>query len=109
LAVDESVHDFWHVRDGDATVKEVVWLDQNGDPSCTLIEATRCAHARFEFRQSARGYLRFQRFIYFFRAFRGAASLRVVVGPTIDANEEISPALCHLKPVTDRYSTGSVS
>ena len=83
------------VGDTDVAVKEVIGFDQNGDPSRTLIETTRCANARLALSESARGHLRFQSFVDVFRAFRGAASLRVVVGSAIDANEEIALSHCH--------------
>jgi hypothetical protein len=58
-----------------------------------LIETARCAHARLELCESARGNLPFQRSIYFFRVLGRAASFRVLLGPTIDANKEIALAL----------------
>ena len=62
-----------------------------------MIETTRCANARLALSEPARGQLRFQSFVDFFRAFGGAASLRVVVGPAVDANEEIAVAFQKLR------------
>jgi hypothetical protein len=86
-----------------------------------LIETARGADARFELGQPTRGHFRFQRFVHFFGPFGGATSFRVVVGPAIDADEEISVALqelrvgCaassvnvnELKKMTDDYFMGS--
>src|SRR4029434_6561913 len=43
--------------------------------------------------ESARGNLPFQRSIHFFRVLQRAASFRVLLGPTIDADKEITLAL----------------
>jgi hypothetical protein len=86
-----------------------------------LIETARGADARFELGQPTRSYFSFQRFIHFFRPFGGTTSFRVVVGPAIDADEEISVALqelrvgcaassvnaTELKKMTDHYFMGS--
>src|SRR5262249_62416821 len=61
--------------------------------SCALIETARCADARLQLCESARGNLPFQRSIYFFRLLCRAASFRVVLGPAIDADKEIALAL----------------
>ena len=58
-----------------------------------MIETARCAHARLQLCESARGNLPFQRFIHFFRVLGRAASFRVLLGPTIDADKEIALAL----------------
>jgi hypothetical protein len=58
-----------------------------------LIETARCAYTRLEFGEPAHGNFRFQRSIHFFRVLGRAASFRVIVGPTIDADKEIALAL----------------
>jgi len=58
-----------------------------------LIETARCAHARLELRESARGNLPFQHSIHFFRVLQRAASFRVVLSPAIDADKDIALAL----------------
>jgi len=93
LTVDESIHNLRDVRDRDATVKKVIGFDQDRHSGCALIETARCADARVELGESTRGNLLFQRPIHFFRILDGAASFRVGLGPTIDADEEIALAL----------------
>ena len=92
FAADKSVHNLRDVRDRNAPVKKMIGFDQNGHAAGALIETARCADARLEFRQSASGKLLFQRSIDFFRVFSGAASFRVVLSPTIDADKEIALA-----------------
>jgi len=58
-----------------------------------LIETARCAHARLELRESARGNLPFQHSIHFFRVLQRAASFRIVLSPAIDADKDIALAL----------------
>ena len=93
VAANESVHNLGNVRDRDAPVKEVIRFDQNRHTSGALIETARCADARFALGESARGNLRFQCAIYFFRILGSAASFRVVLGPTIDTDKQITLAL----------------
>ena len=57
-----------------------------------MIETARHADARLEFCESTRGNRLFQRFIHFFGVFSGAASFRIVLGSTIDADKEIALA-----------------
>ena len=90
---DESVHNLRDVRDRNASVKKVIGFDQNRHAGRALIETARCADARLELCESARGNLLFQRSVHFFRVLGGAASFRVVLGPTIDADKEIALAL----------------
>ena len=90
FATDESVHNLRDVRDRNAPVKKVIGFDQNRHAGVALIEAARCANTRLEFYESTRGDLLFQGSIHFFRVFSGAASFRVVLGPTIDADKEIA-------------------
>ena len=93
LALNESIHNLRDVRDRDAFVKEVIGFDQDRHAGCALIETARCAHARLQLCQPARGNLLFQRSVHFFRVLGRAASFRVVLGPTIDADKEIALAL----------------
>ena len=93
LALEESIHNLGDVRYRDAPVKKVIGFDQNRDAACALIETARCADARLELGESARGNLLFQCSIHFFRVLGRAASFRVVLGPTIDADKEIALAL----------------
>ena len=93
LAGDESVNNLGNVRDANAAVKKVIGFDQNRRAIVALIETARCAHARLELCQSARGNLLFQRFVHFFRVFGRAASFRVVLVPTINADKKIALAL----------------
>ena len=58
-AGDESIHDRGDVRESNASVKEMVGLDQNGYTGGALIEATRRANARLYLGQSARRHFRF--------------------------------------------------
>ena len=92
FAADKSVHNLWDVRDRNAPVKKVIGFDQNRHAGGTLIETARCADTRLEFCEPTRGKLLFQRSINFFRVFSGAASFRVVLSPTIDADKEIALA-----------------
>ena len=93
LALNESIHNLRDVRDRDAFVKEVIGFDQDRHAGSALIETARCAHARLLLCESARGNLSFQCSIHFFRVLGRAASFRVIVGPTIDADKEITFAL----------------
>jgi len=93
LAADESIHNLRDIGERDASVKEVIGFDQNRHAGLALIETTRCAYACLELGESARGNLPFQRFIHFFRVLECAASFRVVLSPTIDADKEIAFAL----------------
>ena len=93
LALNESIHNLRDVRDRDAFVKEVIGFDQDRHAGSALIETARCAHARLQLCQSPRGNLSFQRSVHFFRVLGRAASFRVVLGPTIDADKEIALAL----------------
>ena len=93
LALNESIHNLRDVRDRDAFVKEVIGFDQDRHAGYALIETARCAHARLQLCQPARGNLHFQRSVHFFRVLGRAASFRVVLGPTIDADKEIALAL----------------
>ena len=90
LAVDEAVDNLRDVRDRNAPVKKMIGFDQNRHAGCALIETARCADTRLEFCESACGNLLFQRSIHFFRVLGRAASFRIVVGPTIDADKEIA-------------------
>ena len=51
--------DFRHVGNGNAAVKEMIGLNKDGDAGCALIETARSANTRCQFRQAARGQLRF--------------------------------------------------
>ena len=93
LAGEESLHNLRDVLDRDAPIKEVIWFDQNRHAGVALIETARCADARLELGESTRCNLPFQRSIHFFRVLGRAASFRVVLGPTIDADKEIALAL----------------
>jgi hypothetical protein len=93
LASDESVDNLRDVRSRNAPVKKVIGFDQNRHAGGALIETARYAHTRLELGESTRGNLLFQRAIHFFRVLSRAASFRVVVGPTIDADKEIALAL----------------
>jgi len=93
LPVNESIHNLRDVRDRGAPVKEVIGFDQNRHAGVALIETARCADARIELCQSTHGNLLFQRSVHFFRVLGCAGSFRVVLGPTIDADKEITLAL----------------
>src|SRR4030095_12125410 len=58
-----------------------------------LIETTRCADARFEFCESTRDKLLFQRSIHCFRVPGRAGSFRALLRATIDADKQIALAL----------------
>jgi hypothetical protein len=92
-AGDESIHNFRDVCDRNVPVKKVIGFNQNRHTGLALVETARCADARLELRESARGDLLFQGSMHFFRVFQRAASFRVVFGPTIDADKEIAFAL----------------
>src|SRR6266699_5666996 len=93
LAANESIHNLLDVGDRDAPVKKVIGLDQNRHARRALIETARCAHARLQLCESARGDLPFQRSIHFCRVLGRAASFRFLLGPTSDADKEIAIAL----------------
>jgi hypothetical protein len=93
MALNESIHNLGDIRDRDAPVKKVIGFDQNRHAGRALIETARCADARLDLGESARGNLPFQRSIHFFRVLGRAASFRVVLGPTVDADKEIALAL----------------
>ena len=92
LAGDKSINNLRDVRDCDVPVKKVIGFDQNRDAGIALIETARCADARLELRESTRGNLRFQGSVHFLRVLGRAASFRIVLGPTIDADKEIALA-----------------
>ena len=93
LAGEESLNNLRDVLDRDAPIKEVIWFDQNRHAGVALIETARCADARLELCESPHGNLFFQRSVHFFRILGRAASFRVVLTPTIDADKEIALAL----------------
>ena len=93
LAGDKSIHNLGDVRGRNASVEKVIGFDQNRHAGGALIETARCADARLELGESARSNLLFQRSIHFFRVLGRAASFRVVLTPTIDADKEIALAL----------------
>ena len=93
LIGDKSIHNLRHVRDRDAPVEKMIGFDQNRHALVAFIETARCAHARLEPCQSARGNLLFQRSVHFFGVFGRAASFRVVLVPTINADKKIALAL----------------
>ena len=99
VAGDESVHDRGDIRESDAPVKEVVGLDQNSHAGGALVETTRRANARLELGQAAHSHFCFQCFVDFLGSPGCAAAFRVVVGPAIDANEEV--ALAHGMRITN--------
>ena len=93
FSADKAVHNFRNIRGSDAPIEKVIGFDQNRYAGGALIETARGADARFEFCESTRGELLFQRSIHFFRALGGAASFRVGLVPTIDTDKEIALAL----------------
>ena len=93
FARDQSVHNLRDVCDRDAPVNKVIGFDQNRHAGVALIETARCADARIDLCQSTHGNLLFQRSVHFFRVLGCAGSFRVVLGPTIDADKEITLAL----------------
>ena len=90
LAIDESIHNLRNVRSRNAPVKKVIGFDQNRHAGGTLIQTARCADARLDLCESTSGNLFFQCFIHFFRVLGRAASFRVVLSPTINADKEIA-------------------
>jgi hypothetical protein len=90
LAGDKSIHNLGDVRGRNASVEKVIGFDQNRHAGGALIETARCADARLELGESARSNLLFQRSIHFFRVLGRAASFRIVLGPTINADKEIA-------------------
>ena len=93
LAGDKSIHNLGDVRGRNASVEKVIGFDQNRHAGGALIETARCADARLELCEPARGNLLFQRPVHFFRVLGRAASFRVLLGPTIDTDKEIVLAL----------------
>jgi hypothetical protein len=93
LILDQSIHNLRDICYRDVPVRKVIGFDQNRHAGRALIETTRCADARLELGESPRGNLLFQRSVHFFRVLGRAASFRVVLSPTIDADKKIALAL----------------
>lgn len=70
-------------------IEKMVRLDHDGDAGAALIETARAAGPRLQLIQAAGRECFLQRVLDRFRAFRGAATARIIVRAPVRADEQV--------------------
>ena len=86
----DSFNDFRQICQGDATIEQVIGLDQNTHPAGALIQATRGARASSQFGQSTRRQLFLQGQANLLRALFAHDPFFMIRVPAVGADKEIA-------------------